>query len=501
MRRRLRTSSHPATQVLRWFARTAQTSRFSCGSTKSSSMSPKLPTLSSSTIKDATLALGLTQLSGQQSNSISVPSSAAPETLRAFIDPHHPPGSAEEQDDDHDLPALEGGVRNLSVSSDGTIDPLLDEAVTPPQSPILGDIAHMTPPTVSIRRPSTDPDHDELVGPIFSEAGVAPCWTPEYSTFKKPSLLEVTPSTPPRGQAECPSDGDSLSSISPTKYSPGLATRRAQKGKLSTRALLSLQKMRFESPPEAGPGLGVGPGSAGFDSLGRTPSPRLEELSSAGSGAGMVFRLALGLGQERNSITPTQAAFGLTPIDVPRTPSLLASSTRLRHQRSWDSSTRDAPWPLADTLPNLSCSPTNISPALRPLRFSSPLLSASPRDRQQGFSPPSTPQLGGPASPSLSRTSAFASAFNHGPLAPLTPSHVPGAPLLTSGSQFDWHSYAVPDSPVGAPTQGNVSPLSYSPVTLSRPYICATPPLSTDRPTFGSRPKSLYMIQSSPLCG
>ncbi|SCV68461.1 BQ2448_582 [Microbotryum intermedium] len=458
-----------------------------------SSVLPQLPTLPSATSKAAPSAPAPVS-SGPFSEPISVASSTAPAVLQGFVDPRHSQASAGEEHEDQDLPTLEGGVRNLSVSSDGTINSLLNEAVTPPQSPGLGSTAHMTAPSVSIRRSSTDPDHYKLV---------APCWTPEYSIMKKSTLLEVTPPTPPRGHGECTSDGDSLSPSSPTQILPGLATRRAQKGKLSTRALLSLQKMRFESPLEAGPGLGVGPGSAGFEGLGRTPSPRLEDPSSAGSagsGAGMSFRLALELGEDANSITPTQDAFGLTPVDVPRTPSLLASPTRLRHQWSWESSTGAAPWPRA-SIPDLSSSPANRSPALRPLKFNLALRSASPRDRQQGFQSPSTPQLGGSASPSLSRTSAFASAFSHGPLTPLTPSHMPGAPLLTSGSQFDWHSYAVPDSPVSAPIQGNVSPLLYSPVMLSRPYTCSTPPLSNERPTFGSRPNSLYTMQSSPLCG
>lgn len=200
-----------------------------------------------------------------------------------------------------------------------------------------------------------------------------------------------------------------------------LAARRAASGQLPNKALLSLQRMTFETP-DAGTGLGVGPNSAGWAGMeGISPGQQAEAMAHSSISA---WSAAVDMSASTN-------AFGFV---MPAT-----SPSTMGHQRR-------APMPASPGVTfHSSPSGPHRSPRLhsaRPLGKleipNSPRLGTSPsRERPNSYHAPPSP---------LMRTSAF-SYTNVGPLTPLTPSHVPGAPSLQSSSAFEWFDYSMPESP------------------------------------------------------
>ncbi|KAI5480866.1 hypothetical protein MNV49_006675 [Pseudohyphozyma bogoriensis] len=345
---------------------------------------------------------------------------------------------------DEDVPALDSGLRSLSVSSEDS--KAADEAVTPPQTP-SGDAA------VSIKRARGSDFDDETLARASRTMSTPPktapatfVVTPEPATDAVPSTAFVTPPS-----------------------------------KLPNKALLSLHKMRFEAN-DGGAGLGVGPGSPGF-----------ENMEGISPGPGKTFRLALGLdkdggvsspGEENDSsyaTTPTGGAYSLASPGVLRDSSI--ARRRAQGARS-----------PATELPGQSDS-VKIPPTLRgskildklnlstPPALTSPL-SSSPRDNRA------------PPSPLIARTSAFTFS-NTGPLTPLTPSHLPGAPNLNGTTGFDWSSYAIPDSP-STPAATARSLFLESSISPRQPFFLPTPPSDGSH----SRPplmRSQSQLVSSPL--
>lgn len=245
--------------------------------------------------------------------------------------------------------------------------------------------------------------------------------TPDVSMHPVAFIGEVTPPTPPRLRSRTTSTA--------SLESPGLASRRAAAGKLSNKALINLQQMRFDAP-SGDSGLGVAPGPEGY------------ECDNASPGPGMAFRLALGLEKESDEKPCEESA---SPSS---TPSLSPSSSLSRTCTPPKVGRR-----FASRSPGLSpASPEGIKipPSLRssklldklnlttPPQFSSPL---PPGKERTGFS-------ASPPSPLVLRSSAFnlSQMGSLTPLTPLTPSHLPGAPSLPS-SGFQWSSYSDPLSP------------------------------------------------------
>ena len=316
--------------------------------------------------------------------------------------------------------------------------PLADETPTPPQSPT--PVVHITPPQarLSLDRTLIDTYHD-FTPQKKALTGLEGLGSPGGAA--SPGGLVLTPPTPPRLRRL----GSSSSAKTASPDSPGsLLARRAASGKLPPKALLSLQQMRLDSSA-GGEGLGVGPGSAGFDGLELSPA-----LSSAG--AGMTFRLALGLEGKDGKVSGATSP-GLAPDDVENAPaSPLGSAPTLLRQKSWGRS--------GGTVNRLPQTPDGIkfptalraskSPSLT-LNLSPPSLgaplSASPT-RTSFLASSTSPTAGSaPPSPLVMRSSAFAYT-NAGPLTPLTPSHIPGAPALGGDAgYFSWNAFSDPASP------------------------------------------------------
>lgn len=320
-------------------------------------------------------------------------------------------------------PELEG-LRNLSVSTDGTID-TLDENPTPPHSST--PVVHITPPGAKLHLDSSDPRLVSFEGDIFDRVldsrGKKPALEPIDPLLRPrspflgsfPSYSEVPP-TPPAVKLAFPC---LPSNPTPTPVSETLAERRASLGKLSNKALLSLQQMRFESSDEAGMGLGVGPPSVGLEGF---------DGVSRGKQTGKMFQLAMGLDDGEDC-----------PVSRDGTPSYSNDSDTLLLAASG-----------VDKAGHSLCN-FGSSGSLRRTRSLSSISSADGSFSIQSSGSPSIQSSSSPRpppSPMVQRSSAFVS--SNGPLTPLTPSHIPGAPSLgtNSGSAFEYFSFSAPESPV-----------------------------------------------------
>ena len=190
--------------------------------------------------------------------------------------------------------------------------------------------------------------------------------------------------------------------------------------------------MRFEgSNRDAGTnvnGLGVGPGSAGFAGMESTGFD-----SNDATNPGMLFRLALGLeGKGASPVSP-----GGTENTSPTT----KSTSTLRHPLSPSPTTSSRKRLMSLTGPGspLLSPEVKIPPSLRGSKLLDKLNLSSPPSFSQSRS------IASPPSPLILRSSAFLHYSNTGPLTPLTPSHIPPAPRLDSGSStFEWNSYSLP---------------------------------------------------------
>lgn len=336
----------------------------------------------------------------------------------------------------------------LSVSRVLTLLPfaITDETPTPPQTP--NPRVHVTPPSNynSLQDVSEQMTDDPSATPPTKIAPIPFFFAPAESADLPPPLVAIAEPTRP--------------SLARQNTSPesGLAARRAASGKLPNKALLSLQQMRFETSNSA-TGLGVGPGSAGFEGM-EGISPGFQP------GAGMSLRLALGLGHdEKEGGKEAGSSSRPTTPTGENSPTMLGSPSLLRSP----SHRRRSPLPRspgASFVADPFASPeVKIPPSLRgskildKLNLSSSTLNSplSPtRERPSPYPAPPSP---------LIRTSAFTYS-NTGPLTPLTPSHIPGAPALGGGSSFDWFSYSMPDSP-GCPTPPTSVKGAYSSDNLS----------------------------------
>lgn len=273
-----------------------------------------------------------------------------------------------------------------------------------------------------------------------------------------PSYSDIPP-TPDAVKVAFPS----LPSPPVSPPSETLAERRASAGKLPNKALLSLMQMKFEASDDAGMGLGVGPSSAGFDGM--------EDAGLAQ--AGKVFQLAMSSDKRDEDTHEKQRETVTSP--------LLAA-------------------PGIENEGGRTLRRSGSTGSLRPNRSRSPLRSTRPYSFHATDSPSRSPSSPCPASPLVKRSSAFAST-NTGPLTPLTPSHIPGAPSLSnSSSAFEWFSYSIPDSPgfplrpvSPAPPQFDSSSLTL-PLTPTSDSGSITP---TGRTHFSSHKSS--KIPSSPL--
>ena len=287
---------------------------------------------------------------------------------------------------------------------------LADENPTPPESPSFGPVVHISPPEGHL---SGLFDHDGLDDVRRIDFGDGEervsQWKKSSSSqaaapfLRAPFTYDAGPPTP--GGIKVDISLDSPSHVSPTTPVPGavlpssLAARRAASGKLPGGTLAGLQQMRFEASGDAGMGLGVEPGTPGFEGM------ALDGVSPAGSG--MTLLAPFGIGDERGG----RSSRSSTPQPVEK--SMVA-----------DRAVRRTP---------------------------SSLVLRLPRGFGSSSSPLSSPSTTAPSSPHLSRSSAFVLG-NSGPRTPLTPSHMPPAPSLGGGSAaFEWHSYSFPDSP-GCPS-------------------------------------------------
>ncbi|GAA5835971.1 hypothetical protein JCM3766R1_005114 [Sporobolomyces carnicolor] len=325
--------------------------------------------------------------------------------------------------DDDQEPELEG-LRNLSVSTDGTLD-TLDENPTPPHSPT--PIVHITPPGAKfLASAASDGRVFTFDDSVFDKV--------VDTTKKKPTLEPIDPRAPMflpslPSYSDAPPTPDAVRVVfpaiphAPPQATETLAERRASLGKLSNRALLSLQQMRFESSDDAGMGLGVGPPSAGLPDEGLSLDTQPVEAISPGT----KFQLALRIDHDQDSgrKSPSPAS------PLPKSPLLAApgienydGATGLRRSRSTGSLRQGRR--------------ARSRSANRPYSIHSPTTSPAP----------SSPRA--PVSPVIKRSSAFATSTANGPLTPLTPSHVPGAPSLgnNGGSAFEYFSFSAPESPV-----------------------------------------------------
>lgn len=196
-----------------------------------------------------------------------------------------------------------------------------------------------------------------------------------------------------------------------------LAARRAASGKLPSKALLSLQQMRFEASGEAGMGLGVGPPTSGLDA--GSPGPGAPTLNAFN-------------GKEGRSPLPSP---GIENVALP-SPSLGPIPLR------WSPKFNNSKLPRSPgmALPGTPSMSDTLKPSRRGANLRINLGAAG------AYSPASSP-LPSPSSPHVMRSSAFVIS-NTGPRTPLTPSHLPGAPSLGGGNEsFDWFAYSMPDSP------------------------------------------------------
>lgn len=413
-----------------------------------------------------------------------------------------------------DEPDLQDGVRNLSVSSDGTIDSIVsqgefvrslchvsrldrqecivltivthtDETPTPPQSPN---------PRVQVTPPSHYPGFDSLgrqdyedlhATPVKQQSPILFFQPPSPSAELPPPIVEISPTTRPTFARKTTSE-------------TSLAARRAASGKLPNKALLSLQQMRFETP-HASTGLGVGPGSAGFEGM-EGVSPGLQ------SSSGAALRLALGLGvvekAGKDSSRPStpdgngDEENSSAHRSTLGSPSILHSPSRSR---------RGAPLlrsPGANTVTDpLLSNDVKIPPSLRgsklldKLNLAPPIMTSplSPtRERPNSYAAPPSP---------LMRTSAYSYSMQ-GPLTPLTPSHVPGAPSLAGGSSFDWFAYSMPDSPGCPLPPSGKAPMANANDFFSskQAFFLPTPSPSNDRPASPSSGRFNHQrLPASPL--
>lgn len=363
-----------------------------------------------------------------------------------FAEPVSPTFDYEEDQE----PELEG-LRNLSVSTDGTLD-TLDENPTPPHSPT--PIVHISPPgakfpLLSSASPRVFSFEDSVFDKTLEQGSKKPTLEPIDPFFRPrspllqslPSYSEVPP-TPPAVKLAFPS----LPSVTaPPPVTETLAERRASLGKLSNKALLSLQQMRFESSEDAGMGLGVGPPSAGLE------EPEDQGGLSPGKQIGKTFQLAMGFDDEHE-----QNRFASPSLAIPKSPLLAAPGIendghqlQLRRSRSTGSLRRTR-------------SHSSIRSTTRPYSIHSP------------SSPSSSPRA--PPSPMVQRSSAFVST-NNGPLTPLTPSHVPGAPALgnSGSSAFEYFSFSAPESPVSPSFPSNQQKLPQFDQFASQPTLPLTP--------------------------
>ncbi|GAA5947110.1 hypothetical protein JCM3765_002162 [Sporobolomyces pararoseus] len=377
-------------------------------------------------------------------------------------------------------PELEG-LRNLSVSTDGTLDSL-DENPTPPHSPT--PIVHISPPGAKFPLLSSDSPRffsfeDSVFGKTSEQGSKKPTLEPIDPLFRPrspflqslPSYSDVPP-TPPAVKLAFPS---LPSKTTPPPVTETLAERRASLGKLSNKALLSLQQMRFESSEDAGMGLGVGPPSAGLEGSEGEGGP------SPGKQIGKTFQLAMGFD---NELEPDYSA--PPPLVIPKSPLLAApgienDGRQLQRSRSTGSLRRTR-------------SHSSIRSTTRPYSVHSPSSPSSPR---------------APLSPMVQRSSAFVSA-NNGPLTPLTPSHVPGAPALgnSGSSAFEYFSFSAPESPVSPSFPPNQQKLPHFDQFASQPALPLTPTSdsgsitptgSTHRIVSHQRATSRSRLPTSPL--
>ncbi|KAM0755594.1 hypothetical protein T439DRAFT_320294 [Meredithblackwellia eburnea MCA 4105] len=376
-------------------------------------------------------------------------------------------------------PVVEG-IRSLSVSTDNSLESQ-DEAITPSGSPRLEDIVVVQN---SKRSRGSDFDDETLVKLQSREhstppkAPIAVFITPDASSSepKVPFLANITPPTPPRRPV--------LTSNQSSGDSPGgVAARRAAAGKLPNKALISLQKMRFDAP-SGGAGLNIGPGSPGYEACleGASPLP------------GMTFRLALGLdknGKDASSATPspvdeTENIYATTPTGSNSlgAPTLIRTSSTSSNKRR-NKGSPSSPGSIGSTSPE----PVKIPPTLRGSKILEKLNLSSPPT----LASPLSPGRAGPPSPLIMRTSAF-NFSNTGPLTPLTPSHLPGAPNLNSNSGFDWFMPESPSTPLGPSKTAMYLETSISP---RQPFFLPTPP--SDAGPRPSQSRSHSQMASSPL--
>ncbi|GAA5932258.1 hypothetical protein JCM3775_001176 [Rhodotorula graminis] len=329
-----------------------------------------------------------------------------------MVAPYYEPDSPVLHYEDDDEPELDG-VRHLSVSSDGTIDSLvsLDENPTPPESPSFGPVVHVSPPEGHLSGLFDHGDLDDDVQRVDfgDDQGRVSQWKKSSSMdtaapfLRMPFTYDAGPPTP--GGIKVDVGLESPSIVSPTTPVPGavlpssLAARRAASGKLPGGTLAGLQQMRFEASGDAGMGLGVEPGTPGFQSM------SLEGISPASSGVTMLAPCAAvdeRSGRSSRSSTPHPSEMGAVAERAVR-------------------------------------------------RIPSSLVLKLPRGFGSSSSPFSSPSTSAPPSPHISRSSAFVLG-NSGPRTPLTPSHMPPAPSLGGGrASFEWHAYSFPDSP-GCPS-------------------------------------------------
>ncbi|GAA5919188.1 hypothetical protein JCM1841_002493 [Sporobolomyces salmonicolor] len=373
-----------------------------------------------------------------------------------------------------DEPQLEG-LRHLSVSSDGTIDSLVsqDENPTPPQSP------H---PVV----------HINSAGAPFSRAAAPRVLGFGDDYHMSHGMQDKVPSgrSTPLALARPPLPLHLESPAEPSANDGpvgSLASRRAASGKLPNKALLSLQQMRFESSRDAGMGLGVGPGSAGFEGMeGVSPSM-----------SGMNFRLAMGLddnksGTKSKSSSPLPSP-GIENIALDLSFPLLSSPTQLR--RSASTSSRKMPLSPGG-FPSSASEGLKLS--LRTSKAFSDKHNPAPHSPQ--LSSVSSAPRNAPPSPLILRSSAFT--YNTGPLTPLTPSHIPGAPSLGGGgASFDWFAYSMPDSPACPVPPHDLQPAEQT-CYFSDPAGSSPGPqhyLPTPGSENGSHRSSAYGLRHQPL--
>ncbi|KAM0793428.1 hypothetical protein ACM66B_000876 [Microbotryomycetes sp. NB124-2] len=326
-----------------------------------------------------------------------------------------------------DEPELEGAVRNLSVSTDGTIESLLDESPTPPQSPRLQQLA---PPQFYF-----SDGNDNGVEVLLKDSMSAPTKAPPFTFLTLDGSNVSTPVAPvDSGSPTMQPLNGTLPRRASASDEGGLAARRAASGKLPSKALLSLRRMSFETP-NASLGLGVGPGSAGFEGMDVSPGP--EPMTN------MAFRFSLEQEAAMDAWSPTDAEIGPTDL-VPQIQVAPWTSTSKRLPRS------PGIIPLHDYFSTRSTRASRD----RPAGSASPLPGSPVRERTSPYSSP------------VMRSSAFVA--NTGVLTPLTPSHLPNAPTIGAGAPvFDYFTYTCPESPMHSPKDASAGQSYFLPTPSS----------------------------------